>query len=110
MNRGRTPKFPLSHRWVYWLSEKTFPAMPSNLALVGKARGGALGGLRRSGTPLAICFAGRLSPHEQRAHAGSTQAVDGQPPLALLFSMLYRNLNLSPRVRRWLPLAGFPSL
>ncbi|MEI8108474.1 MAG: hypothetical protein WCI46_11715, partial [Verrucomicrobiota bacterium] len=57
-----TPKCPLSHGWGYWLSGKTFPAMTSKLALVGQARGGSLGGLRRSGTPLAICFAWRLSP------------------------------------------------
>ena len=57
-----TPQFPFIHGWVYLLSGKAFPALTSKLALVGQARGGPLGRLRRSGTPLAIGFSERLPP------------------------------------------------
>jgi len=59
---SRTPKLPLSHSGVYLLSGKTFPALTSKLALAEQSLGGALSTLRRSGTPLAIVFSGRLSP------------------------------------------------
>ena len=38
---------------------KTFPALTSKLALAEQSRGGDLGALRRSGTPLAIVFSKR---------------------------------------------------
>ena len=54
---------------------KTFPALTSKLALAEQSRGGALGALRRSGTPLAICFSTQLSP--TNLPATSPESVGG---------------------------------
>ena len=60
--------------------------MTAKLALVGQARGRTLGGLRRSGTPLAICFFGRLSPtscpplHPDQLADFSSDFVTPDPP------------------------------